>query len=303
MLVTAYNFTLNHSLPQGLVTVNKFDGKSPSLASSTTGGKILIHTPHAKDETDPIMGLKGKDIQYLNVNKDIVSLAGGRLNPSIDRDMLMIGSKTNLLVYDVNENSDVFDREVQDGVNCMLFAQDLNPDFPLILTGGNLSLTGFDISSEEQFWTVTGDVANSMTILDFDLDGQKELVVGSDDYSIRVYKGEEMIFDISEESKVHFLTKIQKAAFAFALNNGTIGVYSGTAQKWSSKIDNKVTALLGVDFEMDGSHQLMVGYQSGKFEVRNSSDGKCTYTANMGATVSKIMYEDYRLEGSPQVVV
>jgi Bardet-Biedl syndrome 2 protein len=184
-----------------------------------------------------------------------------------------------------------------------LFAQDLNPDFPLILTGGNLSLTGFDISSEEQFWTVTGDVANSMTILDFDLDNQKELVVGSDDYSIRVYKGEEMIFDISEESKVHFLSKIQNAAFAFALNNGSIGVYSGTAQKWSSKVDNKVTALLGVDFEMDGSHQLMIGYQSGKFEVRNSSDGKCSYTANMGATVSKIMYEDYRLEGSPQVVV
>ena len=144
MLVTAYNFTLNHSLPQGLVTINKFDGVNPSLASCTTGGKILVHTPHAKDEMDPSMGLKGKDIQYLNVNKDVVCLTGGKLSPDLDRELLMIGSKTNLLVYDINENSDVFDKEVQDGVNCMLFAEDFNPAFPLVLTGGNLSLTGFD---------------------------------------------------------------------------------------------------------------------------------------------------------------
>jgi Bardet-Biedl syndrome 2 protein len=117
MLVTAYNFSLSHSLPQGLVTINKFDGKTPSLASCTTGGKILVHTPHSKEITDPLMGMKGKDVQYLNVNKDIVCLSGGRLNSSIDRDLLMIGSKTNLLVYDINENSDVFDKEVQDGIS------------------------------------------------------------------------------------------------------------------------------------------------------------------------------------------
>lgn len=185
----------------------------------------------------------------------------------------------------------------------MIFGEDLNPDFPLVITGGNLSLTGFDYSSEEQFWTVTGDVANSMAILDFDFDQQKELVVGSDDYSIRVYKKEEMIFDINEDSKVLLLSKIQKAAFAFALSNGSIGVYSGSAQKWKTKVDNRITALLGVDFEMDGSHQVMIGYQSGKFEVRNSTTGDVTYKANMSSTVSKIMYEDYRLEGFPQVIV
>lgn len=59
----------------------------------------------------------GKDVQYLNVNKDVVCLTGGRLNSSIDRDILLIGSKTNLLAYDINENSDVFDKEVQDGIN------------------------------------------------------------------------------------------------------------------------------------------------------------------------------------------
>ena len=303
MLVTAYNFTLNHSLPQGLVTINKFDGINPALASWTTGGKILVHTPHSKDTSDPTSSMKGKDVQYLNVNKDVVCLTGGKLNNSIDRDILLIGSKTNLLAYDINENSDVFDKEVQDGINWMIFGEDLNPDLPLVITGGNLSLTGFDYTAEEQFWTVTGDVANWMAILDFDFDQQKELIVGSDDYSIRVYKNEEMIFDISESAKVSLLSKIQKAAFAFALSNGTIGVYSGSAQKWNSKVDNKITSLLGVDFEMNGSQQVMIGYQSGKFEVRNSTSGEVTYKSNMSSTVSKIMYEDYRLEGYPQVIV
>ena len=123
----------------------------------------------------------------------------------------------------------------------------------MVVTGGNLSLTGFDISSEEQFWTVTGDVANAMAILDFDLDQQKELIVGSDDYSIRVYKNEEMIFDINEDSKVQFLSKIEKASFAYALSNGSIGVYSGSAQKWKNRVDNRISALLGVDFDMDGN--------------------------------------------------
>lgn len=173
----------------------------------------------------------------------------------------------------------------------------------MVVTGGNLSLTGFDISSEEQFWTVTGDVANAMAILDFDLDQQKELIVGSDDYSIRVYKNEEMIFDINEDSKVQFLSKIEKASFAYALSNGSIGVYSGSAQKWKNRVDNRISALLGVDFDMDGSRQIMIGYQSGKFEVRKATDGSVTYKSNMGATVSKIMYEDYRMEGAPQVVV
>ena len=303
MLVTAYNFSLNHTLPVGLITINKFDGQNPSLASATTGGKILVHTPHSKDEFEPALGMKGNDVQYLNINKDVVCLTGGSLNPSLDRELLMIGSRTNLLVYDINENSDVFDKEVQDGINCMLFAQDLNPESPLVLTGGNLSLTGFNIEEDDQFWTVTGDVANTMAILDFDMDNEKELLVGSEDYSIRVYKGEELIFDINEDSKIQFLSKIKNSSFAYSLNNGAIGVYSGSQQKWNKRIDNKITALLGVDYEMDGNQQLMIGYQSGKFEVRKSSNGESTYTANMGATISKIVYEDYRLEGSPQVVV
>jgi hypothetical protein len=35
-------------IQSGLVTVAKFDGRHPSLACATTGGRILIHSPHEK---------------------------------------------------------------------------------------------------------------------------------------------------------------------------------------------------------------------------------------------------------------
>ena len=72
----------------------------------------------------------------------------------------------------------------------------------MIVAGGNCSITGFDITSDERFWTVTGDNAASIQFIDWDEDGDEELIVGSDDFSIRVFKSEEMIFDIQEQSKI-----------------------------------------------------------------------------------------------------
>jgi Bardet-Biedl syndrome 2 protein len=36
-------------------------------------------------------------------------------------EVLFIGSRTNLLAYDVNNNTDIFDYEVADGLNCLCF--------------------------------------------------------------------------------------------------------------------------------------------------------------------------------------
>lgn len=60
-------------------------------------------------------------IKYLNVNKEITSLCAGQLNPAIQRELLFVGSRTNLLAYDVEENTDVFDIEVPDGVLTLEF--------------------------------------------------------------------------------------------------------------------------------------------------------------------------------------
>ena len=63
--------------------------------------------------------------------------------------------------------------------------------------------------------------------MDFDADGDEEMLAGSDDYSVRVFKGEELIFDISEKGKVAQLSKITGNVFAYALANGNVGSYIG----------------------------------------------------------------------------
>ena len=151
-----------------------------------------------------------------------MALCAGRLDPTKPNDVLFIGSRTNLLAYgilhmalytplDVDNNRDIFDKEVSDGVSCLAFGggrgETSSPDDEstaesLIVAGGNCSITGFDIAGDERFWTVTGDNAATLQYMDWDDDGVDELVVGSDDFSIRVFKGEEMIFDINEQSKI-----------------------------------------------------------------------------------------------------
>lgn len=152
----------------------------------------------------------------------------------------------------MNENTDKFDVEVPDGVNCLHFTKIHSIWEPLIVTGGNCSITGFDLNATEAFWTVTGDNVRALESADIDFDGEPELMVGSDDFSIWMFWHEEIIFDIKETSSISFLSKIEKAMFAFALGNGNIGVYNGSAKKWKMKVDNPVTALKGVDYNIDG---------------------------------------------------
>ena len=83
-------------------------------------------------------------------------------------------------------------------MNCLAFGTFPEVGAPMIVAGGNCSITGFDDDAEERFWTITGDNASALEFLDWDEDGKDELLAGSDDFSIRVFKNEEMIQDINE---------------------------------------------------------------------------------------------------------
>ena len=74
-----------------------------------------------------------------------------------------------------------------------------------------------------------------------------ELVAGSDDFAIRMFKGEEIISDITEKAKVIQLAKITTNSFGYALSNGAYGVYVMKKKQWKSKNKCKVTALCGCD--------------------------------------------------------
>ena len=59
------------------------------------------------------------DLSLLNINQQILSLTAGRLNDAVNRDSLVVGTPTNLLAYDVENNSDLFYKDVPDGANCV----------------------------------------------------------------------------------------------------------------------------------------------------------------------------------------
>ncbi len=218
----------------------------------------------------------------------------GKLDPLTQNELLFIGSRTNLLAYDVENNKDIFDKEVSDGVNCLAFGTLQSIGEPLIVAGGNCSITGFDLAADERFWTVTGDNASSIQFLDWDDDGEEELLAGSDDFSIRVFKGEEMIFDIQEQSKIQYLRKINKQIFAYSLVNGAYGIYHGKKRLWRQKNKDKVTALIGISFDLDGQYLVAIGFASGSIEVRKHRTGEMLHKTSLSSTIAQLFFYDYR---------
>ena len=300
-------------LPGGLLVVGKFDGVRPTIAAGTTGGKILLHCPHE--------GNQGQDgampaVRVLNFNKKITTMAKGSLVPEIlgvttsasksnsASDALFVGTESSLLAYDVERNADLFYRDMQDGVNSLVVGKLSGHSRPLVIAGGNCSIMGFDQDGNEAFWTVTADNIASLALCDIDGDGLSELLVGSDDFEIRVFRSEEIIAEISESEKVQFLNAVQGRKFAYGLSNGTVGVYSGSKSRlWRVKTKNKVAAVDSFDLDKDGIPEIITGWANGMFNVRKLDSGELIYKDNVGAAVVGIVKADYRLDGKEEVMI
>ena len=136
-------FTLNlgQKILPGRVTIGEYDGKHPCLTAATGAEKVIfnsnieafekycqfyvqvfIHNPHQRMgfmSGRMVSNTSNMDLSILNINQQILSLTSGRLNDAINRDTLVIGTPTNLLAYDVENNSDLFYKDVPDGANCV----------------------------------------------------------------------------------------------------------------------------------------------------------------------------------------
>lgn len=76
--------------------------------------QVFIHNPHSRN----LSGGRASelsldsDISLLSINKGISAVAAGSLDPVGVSDMLLVGTQTDLLAYDVQNNTDVFYKEV-----------------------------------------------------------------------------------------------------------------------------------------------------------------------------------------------
>ena len=74
---------------------------------------MFIHNPHKRlEKAGGRLETSTGDISLLNINQQVSSLNCGSLDDS-SRDTLFVGTQTNLLAYDVENNSDLFYKEVR----------------------------------------------------------------------------------------------------------------------------------------------------------------------------------------------
>ena len=257
---------------------------------------------HSSQEQDKKTGRNA--VRTLNLNKQITAIASGNIDPLRGRvDILLVGTKTNLLAYDVEFNSDIFYRDVPDGVSAMAVGTLEGRRYPSVIVGGNCAIQGFDVDGEEVYWSVTGDNVSALAFADVDGDGQSELLVGSDDFEIKIYQNEEVISQTSETDSVSHLTPMYLTVYGYGLANGTVGVYDRAQRLWRVKSKNQLTALSSFDIDGDGVPELISGWMNGNFEVRNDRSGDLVFKDSFQTAVSCVLPSDYRMDGREVVLV
>lgn len=236
-----------------------------------------------------------------------MNAAGSLAKPDADHrpDFLFVGSESNLLGYDIERNADAFFVDVQDGVHSLVVGKVGNTQKPLVIAGGNCSVLGFDSKGTESFWTVTGDNVSAMALCDLQANGQPLLLVGSDDFEIRVFQQEELLNEITEADKVTILSPIGTSGkFAYGLANGTVGVYTGASTRlWRVKTKNKVNAIASYDLDMDGVPEVFSGWDNGGYNVRREETGEVVFRQTMDAPIAGILKADYRMDGKEEVMI
>lgn len=75
--------------------------------------QVLVHNPHYKSQ--PGSSAEG-DLSLLSINQQVSAVCAGRLNPNVQNDVLAVGTQTNLMVYDIEKNRDLFYKDV----SCLL---------------------------------------------------------------------------------------------------------------------------------------------------------------------------------------
>lgn len=74
--------------------------------------QVFIHNPHTSSlQGGRAIASHNNDISILNINQQVSAVAAGPLNNS-GCDTLLIGTPTNFLAYDVENNSDLFYKDV-----------------------------------------------------------------------------------------------------------------------------------------------------------------------------------------------
>ncbi|KAF6253535.1 BBS2m [Scenedesmus sp. NREL 46B-D3] len=283
-LVPAFQVHLGQALLPGNRTALYRSSDGPCLVFATAAGKVLVHNPHEASTNG------SRSQPHLNINKQITALAAGPLLPQgCERDVLLIGTPNFLQAYDIQQNRDLFFKDVPDGVSCIVVGKAGSATSPLAIVGGSCSVQGFDSSGQEVFWSVTGGNVTALALADIDEDGRNELLVGCDDADICVFRDEQLLLQLPEADVVVGLAGLGRQRFAYALRNGTIGAYQGGVRLWRVKSKHSVSCIAGFDLNGDGLLELISGWSNGRIEARSAASGDVVARDSLGSGVAGLL--------------
>ncbi|XP_067209756.1 Bardet-Biedl syndrome 2 protein homolog [Linepithema humile] len=304
-----FSLNIQKHIKAGLVESGKFDGSHACLAAATPGGTILVHSPHRQPQvnfSDHKQSSKrlswSGELAELQIGTEVKSLCTGRLRED-ERDVLLIGTISHVLAYHIEDNVDIFYKEMSDGANCIIVTKIGWLPNQVVVVGGNCSVTILDAKGTEIFWTVMGGIVTSLAVFDFDGDGENELLTGTSDFEIRVQKEDTMLWETKETAAIVALTDLPHRQFAYAVENGTIGVYEAGQRLWRVKSKHKVVSIRTFDINGDGTPELITGWSSGKIDARTYNTGEVMFKIQLPSGVAGIVEADYRRTGKPDLVV
>lgn len=168
----------------------------------------------------------------LSVNHKVTSVCTGKLSDG-EKDYLAIGTEANLLVYQVDDNLEIFFKDIPEGVRSMVIGEIDNQS--LLYVGSSTTVRGLNDKGEELLWIVNSSnyPINTIIIFDFNRDNDKKIVLGSED-KIKIYKKDKFLHELSENAPIKQLLGMG-GMLGFILNNGTVGVYEEHLRLWRIK--------------------------------------------------------------------
>ncbi|KAI3380385.1 hypothetical protein SNEBB_007666 [Seison nebaliae] len=274
-----------------------FNGKDPCLIVGTSASNVLLYNPFETTNE--------KKVVTLNVSGELRCLTSGSFEINKKRDTLFIGTSLGVKAYNVHNNAELFDVDILEGANALCFGRfgSLNNSDNVLCIGSNCALQAVDKEGSDVMWTVCGDIVRTIELIDFQRNRSNQLLCGANDTEIRVFDDEQIVSEITENSSIITLTRINDAIFGYALDNGTIGVYNGTKRLWRVKSKNEISALNAFDINGNRKKELICGWSNGKLDAKDYETGDIVWKEQFDCAIIGITMGDICKENNNQMII
>jgi Bardet-Biedl syndrome 2 protein len=299
ILKGAFSFGFNHRIVHNGATTGIFDEKRrEQLVVATTTNKIVLQNAeaifHVNEPVNCIKTCRFKQESHVTeVDSGGTSLAIG------DYDVVLIGTESRLVAYDVYNNKTLFHRETPDGVRSVEVGLLDEYNFPIIVFGCGTTIWGIDQQGRDLFWTALGDEVNAIAICDVDGDGINELLVGTNGMEIKAFKNASLMCEFTEGDPTIALCTIKSATFAFGLSSGVVGVYGEKERLWRVKTKLRIVSLV----VFPDVESITCVWNNGKVDIRKAENGEILAKDQIDGEVTNAFVGDLNNSGQKQLIL